>query len=140
MLKHRGFPGRLPSSDHQFIIRRANKKGATKLVARERYRDRSPSDRRADAGFLAALIRYFGDEPFERGNLDAGRLSWLLGREVVAVGKLDPTSYTQMLRVDTKKAEIGFPELFAQDAPEFDWDDEFGDDQDDDDLPGEGGE
>ena len=38
MLKHRGFPGRLPSTDFQFTVRRANKKGATKLVARERYR------------------------------------------------------------------------------------------------------
>ena len=47
MLKHRGFPGRLPSTDHQFVIRRASPKGATKLVARERYRDRSSGDRRA---------------------------------------------------------------------------------------------
>ena len=103
MLKHRGFPGRLPSTDFQFTVRRANKKGATKLVARERYRDRQPADRRAAAGFMAALIRHFGDEPFERGNLDAGRLSWLLGREVVAVGKLDPTSYEQLLRVADAK-------------------------------------
>ena len=125
MLKHRGFPGRLPSTDHQFVIRRASPKGATKLVARERYRDRSPGDRRADAAFLAALIAHFGDEPFERGNLDAGRLSWLLGREVVAVGKLDPTSYEQLLRVDLTRAEAGFPELFASDAPpDFGWDDE----------------
>ena len=34
---------------------------------------------------MAALWDHFGDEPFERGNLDAGRLSWLFGREVVAV-------------------------------------------------------
>ena len=131
MLKHRGFPGRLPSTDFQFTVRRANKKGATKLVARERYRDRQPADRRADAGFMAALIRQFGDEPFERGNLDAGRLSWLLGREVVAVGKLDPTSYEQLLRVDLKKAEANFPELFAPDASEtFRWDDEDFDEED----------
>ena len=45
MLKHRGFPGRLPSTDHQFTIRRANPKGATKLAPRERYRDRSAGDR-----------------------------------------------------------------------------------------------
>ncbi|MBB1498191.1 hypothetical protein [Paracoccus sp. MC1862] len=125
MLKHRGFPGRLPSTDHQFTIRRASPKGATKLVARERYRDRSAGDRRADAGFLAALIEHFGDEPFERGNLDAGRLSWLLGREVLPVGKLDPTSYEQLLRVDLKRAEANFPELFAPEASEtFRWDDE----------------
>jgi hypothetical protein len=29
MIKHRGFPGRLPSTDFQFTIRRANPKGAT---------------------------------------------------------------------------------------------------------------
>ena len=132
MLKHRGFPGRLPSSDLQFVIRRANNKGATKLIARERFRDRSPLDRRADTAFLAALIEHFGDEPFERGNLDAGRLSWLLGREVVAVGKLDPTSYEQLLRVDLKKAEANFPELFAPDPPpDFGWDDDDFDDEDD---------
>lgn len=132
MLKHRGFPGRLPSTDFQFTIRRASPKGATKLVARERYRDRLPADRRADAGFLAALIEHFGDEPFERGNLDAGRLSWLLGREVVAVGKLDPTSYEQLLRVDLKRAEASFPELFTSDSPpDFGWDDDSDDDDGD---------
>lgn len=131
MLKHRGFPGRLPGTDFQFIIRRANKKGATPLVRRERFRDRKPVDKRADTAFLAALIAHFGDEPFQRGNLDAGRLSWLLGREVVAVGKLDPTDYEQLLRVDMKRAEAGFPELFAAEAPEFDWDDEADWDEDD---------
>lgn len=131
MLKHRGFPGRLPSTDHQFVIRRANAKGATPLVVRERYRDRSASDRRADAGFLAALIEHFGDEPFQRGNLDAGRLSWLLGREVVAVGKLDPCSYEQLLRVDMARAEAAFPEIFATDsALDPGWD-RSGDDEDD---------
>lgn len=134
MLKHRGFPGRLPSSDHQFTIRRANKKGATKLIARERFRDRGAVDRRADTAFLAALIRHFGDEPFERGNLDAGRLSWLLNREVVAVGKFDPSSYEQLLRVDLKRAEAGFPELFAAEPQDFDFDDEGWDDDDEDDA------
>ena len=133
MLKHRGFPGRLPSSDFQFTIRRGNAKGATKLIARERYKDRSAGDRRADAAFLASLIEHFGDEPFQRGNLDAGRLSWLLGREVVAVGKLDPTSYEQLLRVDMARAEATFPDLFAGQDTAFDWDDDDaeGDEPDD---------
>jgi len=126
MLKHRGFPGRLPSSDFQFVIRRANAKGATKLTARERFRDRSTGDRRADTAFLAALIEHFGDEPFERGNLDAGRLSWLLGREVVPVGRLDPTDYAQLLRVDMARAQASFPELFEGDGPDFGWDDDDG--------------
>ncbi len=114
MLKHRGFPGRLPGTDHQFVIRRGNPKGVTPLVARERFRDRSPGDRRADAGFLQALIEHFGDEPFERGNLDAGRLSWLFGREVVAVDDpFDPASYEALLRVDLKKARQSFPDIFG---------------------------
>ncbi|KGJ03035.1 hypothetical protein SAMN04487972_107136 [Paracoccus halophilus] len=130
MLKHRGFPGRLPGTDFQFIIRRANKKGATPLVRRERFRDRKTADRQADLGFLAALIAHFGEEPFERGNLDAGRLSWLLGREVIAVGKLDPTDYAQLLRIDMKRAEAAFPELFASDPPGFDWEsDDWDDDE-----------
>lgn len=116
MLKHRGFPGRLRGTDFQFTIRRDNKKGATPLQRRERYRDRKPADRRADAAFLAALIAHFGEEPFERGNLDAGRLSWLLGREVLAIEPFDPTDYEQKLRVDLGAASVSFPEIFAEDA------------------------
>lgn len=128
MLKHRGFPGRLPGTDYQFTIRRDNKKGATPITRRERFRDRKAADRRADAGFLAALIGHFGDEPFERGNLDAGRLSWLIGREVVAVGEFNPADYDQLLQVDMKCAATSFPELFEDDPQEddddFPWDDE----------------
>jgi len=129
MLKHRGFPSRLPGTDFQFTIRRANKQGATKIIRRERFRDRAPADRRADAGFMAALWNCFGEEPFERGNLDAGRLSWLFGREVVSASEpFDPASYDQMLRIDVAKAQAAFPEVFA--SPEsFEWDDE--DDEED---------
>ncbi|QXT40753.1 hypothetical protein [Gymnodinialimonas ceratoperidinii] len=113
MLKHRGFPGRLPSSEYQFVIRRDNKAGATKLIARERYADRRPPDRRADAGFMEALWLYFGEEPFERGNLDAGRLSWLFGREVVpAEDPFDPESYEALLKIDVDRARASFPEAF----------------------------
>lgn len=113
MIKHRGFPGRLPSTDHQFTIRRANPKGATPLRARERHRDRRPGDRAADAAFMAALWAQFGAEPFERGNLDAGRLSWLLGREVVAADDaFDPEDYEARLRIDVPVARSSFPEAF----------------------------
>ena len=129
MLKHRGFPGRLPSTDHQFVIRRANmKEGASKIVKRERYKDRKSGDRAADVGFLAALWAHFGEEPFERGNLDAGRLSWLFGREVVAAeDPFDPCSYEALLKIDAKRAEAAFPQVFAPDAPDAitdDWDEE----------------
>jgi len=112
MLKHRGFPGRLPGSDFQFTIRRANPKGVTPIVRRERFRDRKAVDRRADEAFLAALWDYFGEEPFERGNLDAGRLSWLFGREVLpAEDPFDPESYESMLVLDPQAIEAAFPGL-----------------------------
>jgi hypothetical protein len=116
MLKHRGFPGRLPGTDLQFVIRRASKQGATPLRARERFADRRPVDRAADAAFLAALWSHVGDAPFVRGNLDAGRLGWLLGREVVpASDPFDPESYEAMLRVDPDRARVSFPDLFEDD-------------------------
>ncbi|MCT4556973.1 MAG: hypothetical protein N4A61_02825 [Pelagimonas sp.] len=113
MLKHRGFPGRMPSTDFQFTIRRANPKGVTPLTKRERFRDRRPADRRADTAFMAALWQHFGDQPFERGNLDAGRLSWLFGREVIAAEEpFDPASYDALLVIDEAVARASFPEAF----------------------------
>ena len=126
MLKHRKFPGRLPGSDFQFVIRRANKKdGASAIIERKRFADRSAADRRADTGFIAALWAHFGEAPFERGNLDAGRLSWLFGREVVpAEDPFDPKSYDALLRINLAVASVSFPDVFAEGAEEFDWDDE----------------
>jgi hypothetical protein len=116
VLKHRGFPGRLKGTDYQFTIRRADPKGATPLKARERFRDRKAPDKEADAGFLVALIEAFGEEPFVRGNLDAGRLNWLLDREVVpAEEPFDPTSYDALLRVDMARARASFPQIFPDD-------------------------
>ncbi|MGV6846987.1 MAG: hypothetical protein ACWA5A_01280 [Marinibacterium sp.] len=120
MLKHRGFPGRLPGSDYQFTIRRANPRGVTRLVRRERHADRKTADKRADAAFMAALWAQFGDAPFERGNLDAGRLSWLFGREVVAAeDPFDPESYEALLRIDEGVARASFPDALAENGP---WD------------------
>jgi len=114
MLKHRGFPGRLPGTDHQFTIRRAAKAGATRLIVRPRYADRRALDRAADTAFMAALWAHFGAEPFERGNLDAGRLSWLFGREVVpAEDPFDPESYDALLRIDVAVAARSFPDIFT---------------------------
>ena len=113
MIKHRGFPGRLPGTDFQFTIRRANPRGVTPITRRERFKDRKPADRRADAAFMEALWQHFGDQPFERGNLDAGRLSWLFGREVVAVEEdFDPESYDALLVIDEAVARASFPDAF----------------------------
>ncbi|MBS8228078.1 hypothetical protein [Vannielia litorea] len=117
MIKHRGFPGRLPGTDFQFTIRRPSKGGATPLKARERYADRRPADRRADSGFMAALWAQFGAEPFERGNLDAGRLGWLFGREVLpAEDPFDPESYEALLVIDENAARRSFPEAFEEEG------------------------
>lgn len=129
MLKHRGFPGRLMGTDFQYVIRRANlKDGPARIIRRERFADRKAPDRAADRGFMAALWAHFGEEPFERGNLDAGRLSWLFGREVLpAEDPFDPASYDALLRVNRKVAQVSFPEVFAPDAslaPQGDWNDE----------------
>ncbi|OUD09207.1 hypothetical protein BVC71_10930 [Marivivens niveibacter] len=122
MIKHRGFPSRFPGTEHQFTIRRANPKGVTPLKARERYRDRKSVDKKVDGAFMAALWHHFGDQEFERGNLDAGRLNWLLGREVVAADpeNFDPEDYEALLRIDVDKAMVSFPEAFDPDNPMFD--------------------
>ncbi len=113
MLKHKGFPGRQRGTDFQFTIRRANPGGPTALVARARFADRRPSDRAADAAFMACLWARFGRKPFPRGNLDAGRLSWMFGREVIpAEDPFDPASYESLLVIDESRARASFPEAF----------------------------
>lgn len=115
MLKHRGFPGRLRGTDFQFTLRRANPKGATALTRRERKNDRKPADRRADAGFMEALWECFGEHPFERGNLDAGRLSWLFGREVVPADEnFDPEAYDGLLVINVPLARANFPDAIGE--------------------------
>ncbi len=128
MTKHKGFPGRLTGTDFQFTVRRANPKGVTPLKERERFRDRLAKDKRADIGFMSALWAHFGNEPFERGNLDAGRLNWLFGREVLPANPddFDPSSYEAMLIINEKRARATFPEAF-QDEDVFDIDEETDD-------------
>lgn len=113
MEKHRGFPSRLPGTDFHFTLRRSSKGTPTKLVVRERYADRRPADRRADEGFIWAIWSHFGTEPFVRGNLDAGRLSWVFGREIIpAEDPFDPESYDALLQLDETRARAAFPGAF----------------------------
>ncbi len=117
MLKHRGFPGRLPGTDFQFTLRRANPKGATEITSRERRSDRRAPDKRADEAFMKALWEHFGAEPFERGNLDVGRLAWLFGREVLpATDPFDPADYEAMLVINERVARMSYPDAFADDS------------------------
>ena len=110
MFKHRGFPEYVPGTDDRVTIRRGTKT-PTPLKARERYRDRKASARHSDAYFLALLVDRYGGEAFARGNLDAGRINWLLGREIVAMGDFDPASYEAELRVDLATVRGSFPEV-----------------------------
>ena len=58
-----------------------------RVFKRERFSDRRLSDNKADQIFLSYLYDHFGDKPFIRGNLDAGRISWLFEREVKSFDK-----------------------------------------------------
>jgi hypothetical protein len=113
MTKHRGFPSGMPGTGYQFTIRRANPKSVTPIKALPRKARRGSPAYLLDAAFLHALWHFFGAEPFERGNLDAGRLNYLFGREVVpADGDFDPTSYEAMLQIDEAVARESMPEAF----------------------------
>ena len=70
-----------PTSWQRFPVHHPSRQqeGATPLIRRERSTARV-ADKRADTAFWRRWIQHFGDEPFVRGNLDAGRLSWFLGR------------------------------------------------------------
>ena len=115
MHKHRGFPSRLPGSDFQFTIRRPNKKGPTPIIRRERYADRRNVDRKADEVFMLSLSESFGEETFVRGNLDAGRLSWLFGRAVLPVDDpFNPCDYEARMRIDLGKTMVSFSKLFTE--------------------------
>lgn len=113
MTKHRGFPSGMPGTGVQFTIRRANPKGVTPIKALPRRARPGSAEHRIDAAFLHALWHQFGPGPFERGNLDAARLSLLFGREVVAAERdFDPTSYEALLVIDEEVARASFPESF----------------------------
>ncbi|MER0238906.1 hypothetical protein [Fulvimarina sp. MAC8] len=115
MTKHRGFPSGLPGTGFQFTVRRANPKGATKIIERKRFHDRTSTEKLADTAFLHAIWHMFGDEPFERGNLDAGRISWLFNREIVpAEHPFDPQSYEALLRIDENAARKTHPDAFQE--------------------------
>jgi len=91
------------------------KKGPTPIIRRERFADRRNVDRKADEVFMLSLIESFGEEPFVRGNLDAGRLSWLFGREVLPVDDpFDPCDYEARMKIDLSKTMVSFSKIFTE--------------------------
>ena len=86
----------------------------TKIFKRERFSDRRQTDNQADEIFLSYLYNHFGDKPFVRGNLDAGRINWLFEREVKSFEKdFDPKSYEAMLILDLDEIKRNFPHKSA---------------------------
>ena len=58
-------------------------KGAGKTALRAKQRNRPLND--ADSYLLNHLVKRYGTKPFKRGDLDAGRVGWLLGHEIFFV-------------------------------------------------------
>ena len=112
MFKHRGFPSGIKQTKIHFTIRRQNKVAPAKIFKRERFSDRRQSDSKADQIFLSYLYAYFGDKPFIRGNLDAGRINWLFEREVKSFDNdFDPQSYDSMFILDIHQIKKNFSEI-----------------------------
>ena len=111
MIKHKGFPSRMPGTDFQFTVRHM-KKDVSPIIKRKRKLDALSIHVKVDVTFLNCLIDYFGDKPFVRGNLDAGRLSWLFGNEIVPADEnFSPVDYSAMLKIDFDAVKSNYPEL-----------------------------
>jgi hypothetical protein len=112
MQKHRGLPEFMYGTNIRIAIRR-DADNPTPLKRRDRDWKRPPEQTQADEFLLAALYKIYGEEPFVRGNIDAGRINWLLGREIVAVDlNFSPIDYEALLKIDMDVARKNFPGAF----------------------------
>ncbi|HEV3184296.1 MAG TPA: hypothetical protein VGZ49_05415 [Xanthobacteraceae bacterium] len=68
--------------------------------------DISGDERVRDRWFLATLLAIYGGSAFPRGNLDAGRINRLFGREIVPASthRFDATSLESELRINIDTA------------------------------------
>ena len=111
MIKHKGFPSRMPGTDFQFTVRH-RKKNPPAIISRKRRFDAPVIYRRVDSMFLKCLITYFGKNPFVRGNLDSGRLGWLWEREIVrGEDEFSPSDYDAKLKINFESVKENYPEL-----------------------------
>jgi hypothetical protein len=77
----------------------------TALFQKDRA-DTGEFERTRDRWFLATLLATYGGSVFPRGNLDAGRLNRLFGREIVpaTTHEFDPVSLVAQLRISVDSA------------------------------------
>ena len=112
MQKHRGLPEFMYGSNIRIAIRR-DQKDVTPLRRRERDYLRPAEQSQADEFTVGSLYKLYGEEPFVRGNIDAGRINWLLGREIVAVdNNFSPVDYDTLLKLNVPLARKNFPGAF----------------------------
>jgi hypothetical protein len=73
----------------------------TPLFAKERIGTEASAEK-ADRWFLATLLALYGADSFKRGNLDAGRVNRLFGREIVPAdaASFNVTSAGAELRIE----------------------------------------
>jgi hypothetical protein len=113
MQKHRGLPEHMYGTNIRIAIRR-DAKEVTPLRRRERDWKRPAEQSQADEFTIGSLYKLYGDQPFVRGNIDAGRINWLLGREIVAAdNKFSPTDYETLLKLNVPLAKKNFPGAFS---------------------------
>lgn len=112
MQKHRGLPEFMYGSNIRIAIRR-DQKDVTPLRRRERDYLRPTEQSQADEFTVGSLYKLYGEEPFVRGNIDAGRINWLLGREIVAAdNNFSPVDYDTLLKLNVPLARKNFPGAF----------------------------
>jgi hypothetical protein len=112
MQKHRGLPEFMYGSNIRIAIRR-DQKDVTPLRRRERDYLRPAEQSQADEFTIGSLFKLYGEEPFVRGNIDAGRINWLLGREIIAAdNNFSPTDYDTLLKINVPLARKNFPGAF----------------------------
>jgi hypothetical protein len=97
------FMPELIGSQTKATIRRQPQQ-VTALFAKERGDD--PLAEAADRWFLCSLIGLYGRRSFQRGNLDAGRLNRLFGREIVPATSdaFEASSLASELRINMDEA------------------------------------
>ena len=112
MQKHRGLPEFMYGTNIRIAIRR-DAKEITPLRRRERDWKRPPEQLQADEFLIGSLYKLYKEQPFVRGNIDAGRLNWVLGREIVAAGgNFSSIDYETLLKIDVPLARKSFPGAF----------------------------
>lgn len=110
--KHRNIPLFLSNDDDEKTKVRNSGDFSSVITEKER-KELTPEVTRRHTKFLQLLVDEFGEKPFRRWDLDTGRIGWLINREIkyAGLGKFDPTSANQLLKLDYDKIRISFPEV-----------------------------